>query len=184
MNTIDVSDMRGKHLNRPHKLANNVYDFALKHLHEIPHKKSHYTNSSRLYFENSDLSIKNIFLSFQTYYFEETKQNLKMKYCTYHKWYRENSPFSIKQPRTDTCDFCNDCEKKLQKNNDDLCKNEYTRHKADVKVYQTIKNEILKLCKTNESNDNHSILVVEFDYAQNLPLPKLNVTSQFYKRLI
>lgn len=38
MNTIDVSDMRGKHLNRPHKLANNVYDFALKHLHEIPHK--------------------------------------------------------------------------------------------------------------------------------------------------
>lgn len=26
--------------------------------------------------------------------------------------------------------------------------------------------------------------MIEFDYSQNLPLPKLNVTSQFYRRLL
>lgn len=36
----------------------------------------------------------------------------------------------------------------------------------------------------SEAKSDDSILVIEFDYGQNLPLPKLNVTSQFYKRLM
>lgn len=33
-------------------------------------------------------------------------------------------------------------------------------------------------------NENSKCLVIEFDYGQNLPVPKLNVNSQFYKRLL
>lgn len=35
-----------------------------------------------------------------------------------------------------------------------------------------------------EKKDNSKTFILEFDFGQNLPLPKLNVTSQFYKRLL
>lgn len=34
------------------------------------------------------------------------------------------------------------------------------------------------------AKEQNDIMVCEFDYAQNLPLPKLTVTSQFYERLL
>lgn len=55
----------------------------------------------------------------------------------------------------------------------------YNIHKRKVEAYLTIKKHYIKMAK--EQND---IMVCEFDYAQNLPLPKLTVTSQFYKRLL
>lgn len=35
-----------------------------------------------------------------------------------------------------------------------------------------------------DAKEGGEVLVMEFDYAQNFPLPKLTVTSQFYKRLL
>lgn len=43
-----------------------------------------------------------------------------------------------------------------------------------------LKKEIL----SSESMKNNETLILEFDYAQNLPLPKLSVTKQFYLRLL
>lgn len=42
--------------------------------------------------------------------------------------------------------------------------------------YKTLKNDLIKLPE--------STLIVEFDYAQNVALPRLNVCAQFYRRLI
>lgn len=52
-------------------------------------------------------------------------------------------------------------------------------HKEKVKSYNQLKSDLIG---GYESDPNTVIL--EFDYAQNLPVPKLNCTKQFYKRLL
>lgn len=175
-----MCDKRGKHSNRPRKIPEKVYDMIKEHWSKIPNKKSHYGRvSQRKYFENPDLNVKKLYKSFQQYYFEHTKTPLKMKYNTYHRYFRENSSYSFRQPRTDVCDFCTKCKILLEANPDDPMKTQYLLHLKKVEFYNKMKKEYL------ESIDkNPDTLIIEFDYAQNLPLPKLNITSQFYKRLL
>lgn len=52
-------------------------------------------------------------------------------------------------------------------------------HKRRIEKYKEIKNNLIKQCQVDKS-----LLVVEFDYGQNLPLPKLNVALQFNKGLL
>ncbi|KMQ85145.1 hypothetical protein RF55_16480 [Lasius niger] len=77
------------------------------------------------------------------------------------------------------CDFCTKCTKKLEADPRDSCNSEFETHKRDYKLYFEIKNKYI-----NEASNNVTVLVCEFDYAQNFAVPKLNVTSQFYKRLL
>lgn len=67
---------------------------------------------------------------------------------------------------------------KVQVNPDDgEAKTVKRLHETKVAGYKTLKQEVLR----NAKSDNTS-LVLEFDYCQNLPLPRLTVTSLFYKR--
>lgn len=67
---------------------------------------------------------------------------------------------------------------KVQVNPDDgEAKTMKRLHETKVAGYKTLKQEVLR----NAKSDNTS-LVLEFDYGQNLPLPRLTVTSLFYKR--
>lgn len=174
-----IEDKRGKHGNHK-KIEPDVYSLALDHLKSIPNKPAHYSyvKSNRLYFQNPDLNIKKIFTLFQDYFKEHTGNNLQMKYKTYFKFFRETN-FDFKVPKTDTCDFCQQCEVILEKNPNDVCRLDYSVHKKKADAYLKMKNEYLKTAKESDE-----VLVLEFDYAQNLALPKLTVTSQFYKRLL
>lgn len=69
---------------------------------------------------------------------------------------------------------------KLKNNPNDPCKTTYALHKRRVEAYKEIKQHYIR--KSQEAGS--TVLLLEFDYAQNLPLPKLSVTSQFYKRLL
>lgn len=104
-----------------------------------------------------------------------------MSYNTYHKYFRENSMYSFRQPRTDVCDFCTKCKILLEANPKDSCKVKYQLHLKKIEAYNRQKKEYIDLVKNSTKKD---VLIIEFDYAQNLPLPKLNITSQFYKRLL
>lgn len=174
-----LDDKRGKHDNH-NKIAPDVYALAMDYLKSIPHKPSHYTyvKSNRLYFENPALSIKIIYNLFQDYYKEKSGIKLKMQYKTYFKFFRQTN-FDFKKPKTDTCDFCRECEVKLGQNPNDACHVEYNIHKRKVDAYLKMKNDFIR-----DAKEGGEVLVIEFDYAQNFPLPKLTVTSQFYKRLL
>ena len=50
-------------------------------------------------------------------------------------------------------------------------------HKKKVDAHKNLKADIMERA-------GKTALVLEFDYAQNLPLPKLPVNDQFYKRLL
>lgn len=84
----------------------------------------------------------------------------------------------MRMPCTYTWNFCEKMNIKVQGNPDDgEAKTMKRLHETKVAGYKTLKQEVLR----NAKSDNTS-LVLEFDYGQNLPLPRLTVTSLFYKR--
>ncbi|XP_043464094.1 uncharacterized protein LOC122507356 [Leptopilina heterotoma] len=178
----EIKDGRGKHDNRPNKISEDVYAMIQEHWATFPSENSHYGRANnRKYFENPDLNVQKLYISFKEYYFNQKKSTLEMSYNTYHRYFRENSIYSFRQPRTDVCDFCTECKIKLKVNAEDPCKHQYLIHQEKTRVYNFEKKKYLDDLKNDLAKD---VLIIEFDYAQNLPLPKLNVTSQFYKRLL
>lgn len=178
---IVVSDKRGKHLSRPSKIKESVWKMVEDHWESIPNTPSHYcAEKSKLrYFDNPDLDIKTLFEQFKIYFKDKTGCDLQMKYATYHRNFREKSKYALRMPRTDVCDFCFKCNIILKENPNDPCKVQHDIHMKKVDSYKAIKKVILDKCKTDDS-----LLVLEFDFAQNRPLPKLEVNSVFYKRLL
>lgn len=178
---VIVEDKRGKHSSRPNKISCDVWKLVEEHWESIPNSPSHYSaEKSKLnYFENPDLDIKKLYEMFQQFFFHSTGSQLKMKYATYHRYFREKSKYAFRKPRTDMCDFCSKCSLILKENPDDPCKVRYNIHLKKYERYKEIKSEILGKCLTDES-----LLALEFDFAQNRPLPKLEVNSVFYKRLL
>lgn len=177
------SDNRGKHTNRPNKIDSSVWSMIDEHLQSIPHEKSHYSpgKSNRLYFENPSLNIKTLFDLFKDFYLEKTGRQVKMKYASYFKYFHNSTMYTFKKPRTDVCDLCFQYEQQL-KNNPGLSviKTKLELHQKRVAAHKSIKQELQQQCK----NSGSQCLVIEFDYGQNLPAPKLSVTAQFYKRLL
>lgn len=78
------------------------------------------------------------------------------------------------------CDFCTHCQRKLEQNPQDQCRVSYLLHKKKAEKLRKLRETFIKESKEN----TEGIAVFEFDYSQNLPLPKSNITSQFHKRLM
>lgn len=177
----DFTERRGHHANRPHKLKPNVLDLMKSHLESIPHSQSRYSGNktSLKYFDNPELNIKTLYTMFQEFYKSKTNENLKMGYPHYFKHLKSNFDFGVVKPKSDVCDYCTECKLKLSRNPNDPCKVPYQTHQRNFKRRLALKKEYIEKAKSDPS-----YLVCEFDYAQNYPVPKLNVNSQFYKRLL
>lgn len=92
-----------------------------------------------------------------------------MKYNTYYRYFRENSIYSFRQPRTDVCDYCTKCKILLEANPKDPCKIQYMLHLKKIESYNALKKMLLE---SVQNNPDIQTLVLEFDYPQNLPIPK------------
>lgn len=176
------TEKRGSHSNRPNKINEEVWELAKTHLTLIPSRASHYSRnkSKKRYFENPNLNTKQLYDAFLSYYREQTGRPLKLHYKTYHSFFLNKMNYAFIVPRTDMCDYCSECCVKLKSNPNDECKMKYEVHCRRYRAFKNIKNDLISRSKENDSK----ILVLEFDYAQNLPLPKTNETAQFYKRLM
>ena len=89
---------------------------------------------------------------------------------TYIIFFKFNMKYAVRRPRSDICNFCYEC-----KINNDLKNEDYINHIKEVENYRKSK-KIYLAEKTN--------LCIEFDFAQNLALPKLIVNAQYYSRLL
>lgn len=176
------TEKRGSHTNRPNKIEEEVWVLAREHLALFPSRHSHYARekTSKEYFENPNLSPKKLYDLFLQYYKNEKGVNLKLSYKTYHRFFLHKTNYAFRLPRTDMCNFCSECQVKLKSNPTDECKVRFEMHQRKYRAFKAIKDELLQHCK----NEDSRIIVLEFDYAQNLPLPKTNENSQFYKRLL
>lgn len=179
---IAAKERRGKHLNRPHRISVEDYRLVDEHLKSIPHKQSHYSRqkTSRKYFVDPTLTIKKLFESFKEFYKEKTEKSVKFKYDTYYRYFHKKNEYFFRHPKSDVCDFCTTSKLKLAVNPDDSIKISYHDHIRKNEQYQNLKKQYIQQAQ----EPNSEILVVEFDYAQNFALPKLNVSAQFYKRLL
>lgn len=183
MDDQDFTQQRGHHINRPHKLKPNVLELMKTHLESIPHSLSHYSGNktSLKYFDNPNLNIKTLYTMFQEFFRAKINENLKKSYPHYFKCFKSKfgNEFGITTPKTDVCDYCTECKEKLTRNPNDPIKVQYQIHQRRFKRRLALKQEYMEKAKNYPS-----FLVCEYDYAQNYPVPKLNVNSQFYKRLL
>ncbi|KAJ8664410.1 hypothetical protein QAD02_006072 [Eretmocerus hayati] len=164
----NVKDERRKHTNRKIKLDVDLKEMIKKHCESIPHHKSHYTKSSLEYFEDSDLTSTSLYNSFCAYYSEQTGlSDTPLDKTTYEKYFNSNLNYSFTQPRTDVCDDCSEFKSKGQT--------------------VELESHMIRVAKHRQHKDlmlNDDVICIEIDFGQNLPVPKIPVTEQFYKRLL
>lgn len=173
---LDLSDKRG---GSRRSTSEETLALAKAHLLSIPHVRSHYTRSRLKYFTNSSLTIESIFGAFKEFYKLKKDADCPVSRSYYYAFFKR-SGFRIRKPRTDTCNYCAKAKVIILWNRASKLKTGLMMHEAKVRRYKAEKKKILEACKQPHSR----ILALEFDYGQNLPLPKLSVTDQFYKRLL
>lgn len=185
-----ATENRGHHQNRPRTTTNEIWEMIKNHWDSFPSKGSHYSHkkTNRKYFDNPDLNVKILYDLFKENYKTKTGKDLSLSYSAYFKFFQKNSPFSFRSPKTDICDFCAKCSAKLAINPNDSCKTVYESHLKKVKEYNELRKKYIFEKNDKNKSDKEKVyqdtLVLEFDYAQNLTLPKLNINSNYYKRVL
>lgn len=167
-----LSDKRGKHNNHFVTLTDEIQQLIQQHCRTIPHSQSHYQREkSKLhYFDNSGLDLNELYKLFLDYYSSVTGVlQPPISKETYSNYFNFHVDFTFSKPRTDVCDVC------YEHQNSGISDPDFLRHLKNKNDYFLMKKEMMSA---------ETVLLCEFDYGQNLPLPKLPVSDQFYKRLI
>ncbi|KAL1488158.1 hypothetical protein ABEB36_015116 [Hypothenemus hampei] len=133
-------------------LSDDLKKMILDHCLSIKHSKSHYTPSTLMYFQEDGKSKKPLSLSSYSHYFNHFLN------------------FTFNAPRSDVCDICYEFKTKLKPNDTEM--KIHQNHLQMKNTYFVLKKQMLQ---TSENN-----LCLEFDFGQNLPLPKLPISAQFY----
>lgn len=171
-NNESFDDNRGTHTNHVIRLTPEIKKIIHDHCLSVPHTESHYTRekSQLFYFEHPDLNLPTLYKLFLEYHTSVTgNTNPPIGESCYTKYFNHNLNFTFSKPRTDVCDFCYEKKKNPEENTQLL------DHKKRIDAHKILKDKMI-----TEKN----VLALEFDFGQNLPLPKIPVSSQFYKRLL
>ncbi|KAJ8674915.1 hypothetical protein QAD02_010701 [Eretmocerus hayati] len=169
-NNIPLKDFRGNHDGRKVKLSDELKLLIQEHCESMDHSTSHYTSSSLKYFDDPELNLKKLYESFLEHHEKVTNRSeIPIDLSTYSKHFNHNLNFSFSLPRTDVCNDCFESEKST------TLSPAIVLHKSNVEKHKALK----KLMMTDKD-----ALCMEFDFGQNLPVPKLPVNEQFYKRLL
>lgn len=172
MNEESFHDTRGTHGNQIVKLTEDVKTLIYEHCICSPHSQSHYglEHTKLNYFKDPTITLHSLYYSFVDFYASVTGDTvIPIDESTYSKYFNHYVNFSFGVPRTDVCDVCYAYERHGEK------KDIYDYHKLQIEQYKEIKKSML--ATPNALNS-------EFDFGQNLPLPKIPVNSQFFLRLL
>lgn len=167
-----LADLRGLHGNHRTKLTDDLKALIQEHCQRIPHHESHYSREKTKlnYFDDSSITLHRLYIAFVEYYASVTGElDEPISEVTYAVYFNYNVPFSFGTPRTDVCNLCYTYEKNPSN------KKELEEHKSLIEDYKIEKKSMLS---------TKSVLHLEFDFGQNLALPKLPVNEQFFCRLL
>ena len=172
-NQKPLADERGNHDNHFTKLTNDIKNLIQLHCESLPHSESHYSreNTKLNYFHDSSLTLTRLYDLFIEYYTAVTENSeIPIGESAYSKHFNHNVNFSFSLPRSDVCNLCYEYEKLGKRGST------YEKHYTAIQNYKIVKEKMLQ----KKDGVLHSV----FDFAQNLPLPKLLVNCQFYCRLL
>lgn len=167
-----LEDFRGVNGSHNLKLTDDLQNLIRLHCTSLPHRGSHYSHESTSlnYFKNPELNLKILYDLFLDYHASVTGDlNAPIAFSTYEKFFNYNCNFSFNLPRTDVCNICFESEKM------EPMTEEVSKHKKKARDYFVLKKKLM---------DELTSLSLEFDFAQNLPLPKIPVSDQFFRRLM
>ena len=167
-----MHDKRGSHGNQKLKLIEEVKQLIHNRCASLPHTETHYSSKQTKlhHFENPELTLTRLYESFVDFYKTETgNYTIPIEQNTYSEYFNHYVNFTFKVPRTDVCNLCYENEDFPEKNQ------EFLEHIKSVDDYSKIKSLMMSKKK---------FVCCEFGYGQNLPLPKIAVSDQFYRRLI
>lgn len=172
-----LEDGRGKHLNRPNAIPDNVKNQIRMHIESFPKQESHYSRqkTSKMWL-NPDLSIKKMYVLFKEKYpFANCNEKL------YRDIFRSDFNLRFGAPRSDTCTYCDRLYAQLITANSDqevskISTESELHHRRAEKAYKTLQEDI-DLAK---QNPNTTVLCT--DLQQVLFCPTLQHSSVFYQR--
>jgi len=123
------------------------------------------------------LNMTKLYELFLGYFEAITGRHLNLAFKTCELYFNVHIPFGFRLPRSDVCNKCYEYDTKSSHTEEETVANWIKLHRKKVNAHKALKADILARC-------GKTALVLEFDYAQNLPLPKLLVNNQFYKWLL
>lgn len=194
MNVTPPSDLRGRHTNRPNKIAPEVVSQIRDHILGIPRYKSHYSRSDNIkkYYLSPLLNVAKLHEMYLAKYepnqyklLQDGKQddetfNPTVKYEFFRKYFTENFNISFGKPKSDSCQRCDKLTNKIEGATTEEEKlkfiTEKKLHLAKAETFYTDLKEKTALSKTNDH-----VEVITFDFQQNLPLPVSSSSDVFYK---
>jgi hypothetical protein len=162
-NNDSMRDNRGKGegSGKP-KISNEIWKIFSNFLAEIPSNESHYRSAKTKlkYFDKPLLNLTKLYKFFQTYYETRTGKSLNISLSAMKKHFNYFCNYSFRAPKSDICNLCFQAEnnKKFEESQ------EYKKHLELYEKHKLLKRDFLL---------NKSLLQLEFDFAQNLPFPRL-----------
>ena len=168
-----ICDKRGKQ-NNSKKIPDTIWQKLHEFIKKVPKVESHYCieKSEKEYFDDPSLNITLLYENFIQILEEENLKKISYKSFNYN--FNTNFNIGFSNPRTDVCNLC---YKSLCHGENSLSQNEkilFQEHLKNVNEYKAIKSFIL--------NEKGNKLILEMDYCQNKPLPKISATKSFYLR--
>lgn len=191
-NEFSPVNLRGKHMNRPNKLSEDVIFKIHSHIDSFPKRSSHYSrhDNNNTQYLSPDLNVSKMYKLFLQMHEKDTFDKLEngdltckpvVKYKRYDKYMKENFNLSFGYPRTDTCQICD----RLKVLIDQEINTEIKQQLEVEKQIHLSKAEVfysdLKLYG-DEAKANECIEMLTFDFQQNFPLPHIPSGDVYYKR--
>ena len=182
--TIPRIDHRGKHTNRPNKIAEHRLQSVRDHINSIPKYQSHYSrsvNAGKLYLD-CDMSITRLY---EDYYFPWcTEKGVEdpVSQDAYRRVFCNEFNIGFLLPKSDTCKTCDESQIKLDALRIEGKEDEAKKVEISLMLHQRKAQAMQNLLKSESEKKNPKSLVISFDLQQALPVPKLTSGPAFYCR--
>jgi len=164
--TAARQSIRGKHVNRPNRIADEQREYVRSHIQSFPAEQSHYSrarNENRMYL-SSTLTIGIMFNDYKKKCFDNGQKAVSES--MYRQIFCSDFNLGFGSPRSDTCAKCETIA--------DADQLEAHKQAATVAFQQ-------QRADREEAKAGKSVYIT-FDMEKTLPLPKLSVGEAFYLR--
>lgn len=185
-------DMRGKHLNRPNRIPEDIVHQLDSFIQSFPKRTSHYsrTKNEDKYYLSPELNMSKMHKLYIEKYEPEVframqnDEQIISPRVTYHYFchhFVTKYNYSFGKPRSDTCQTCDRLKNLIDaEKNEEVKKNLLTEKELHEKKATFFYTDLKE--KMNEAKNSNEIEVLVFDYQQNMPLPHVTSGDVFFKR--
>lgn len=175
-NNLQITDLRGKHANRPHKTSDETEQSVIQHIKSFPCIESHYLRkqTSRQYLA-SDLNLAKMHRLYVVWMSENLNAVKVASLYQYSNIFNSQFNLSFFKPKKDMCQICSlyenaDVDRKIE------LKDNYESHLKNKSLIRKIKDD------EKSSSNPETKTVAVFDLEKVLNLPQSNVGIFHYKR--